>query len=152
MTATGARVNHAQVEAYVRRYARFNMRNTVRITRPTAPVFDPDTGSLASAGSLIVYEGPARIYTVQGPLTYSLGDEPQRYSSTFVSIPVTDDSGAAVNIPRIEDVIEVLLAPGDSNMVGRTFQVQDVEAGGQWMAARRLQVAGIQASKQWGTT
>ena len=43
MTSTGARVNHAQVEAYARRYAKFNMRNTVRITRPIAPVFDPAT-------------------------------------------------------------------------------------------------------------
>lgn len=149
MTSTGARVRHGTVETYVRRYARFNMRNTVRITRPTTPVFDPLTGVLIRSGDELIYEGIARIYTVQGPMTYSLGDEPQRYSSTYVSIPVTDELGAPLPLPRIEDVIEVLIAPGDTTLEGRTFQVQDVEAGGQWMAVRRLQVAGIQASKQW---
>lgn len=150
MTSTGARVNHGQVEAYVRRYARFNMRNTVRITRPTEPVFDPLTGTLDSSDDELVYEGIARIYTVQGPLTYSLGDEPQQYSSTYVSIPVTDEAGVPLLAPRVEDVVTVLTSPTDVSMEGRTFQIQDVEAGGQWMAVRRLQVAGIQASKRWG--
>jgi len=150
MTSTGARINHDRVEQYVRRYARFNMRNTVRIVRPTAPVFDEQTGSLASASTEVIYEGLARIYTVQGPVTYMLGDEPQHYSSTFVSIPVTDELNEPLPAPRVEDVVVVLDAPSDINLVGRTFQVQDVESGGQWIAVRRLQVVGIQASKVWG--
>lgn len=151
MTSTGARVNHNRVEEYVRRYARFNMRCTVRIVRPSAPVFDDTTGSLASDNTEEVYNGLARIYTVQGPVTYMLGDEPQHYSSTYVSIPVTDDLGAPLPSPRVEDVIFVLTSPGDSDLEGRTFQIQDVESAGQWTAVRRLQVVGIQASKVWGS-
>jgi Family of unknown function (DUF6093) len=144
-------VDHAPVEQYVRSFARGNMRCTVTISRPSAPVFDPQTGSLAASSAQAFYDGPARVYTVQGPVTYSLGDEPQHYSSTYVSVPIIDDNGNAVPIPRVEDVVTVTADPGNPGMVNRSFQVQDVETGGQWSAVHRMQVVGIQASPQWGT-
>jgi len=143
-------VDHTLVERYARSYTRGNMRNTVEIYRPAEPVFDPETGALSAALSPEpIYSGPARIYSVTGPVTYALGDEPQHYSSTYISIPVVDDDGAPTAVPEVEDIILVTEAPGDASMVDRTFQVQDVDAAGQWTAARRMQVVGVQRSPQW---
>lgn len=142
-------VNHALVEGYVRRYAESNMRDSVRVTRPGAPVLDIVAGSLTAGNAAIVYEGPGRIYGVGGPVDYQLGDEPQHFSSTYVSIPVRDsDDVTTFGTPQVEDVVEVLACPGDPEMVGRHFQVQDVEAAGQWTAVRRLQLVGIQDAPQ----
>lgn len=146
---TTSPVDHSLVERYVRSYARGNMRDTVRIHRSGKSVFDEATGTLQAAEGVPIYEGPARVYSVTGPVSYSLGDEPQHFSSTFVSIPVIGDDGQPVNAPQIFDVVVVVTAPGDPEMAGRTFTIQDVEAGGQWSAVRRLQVVGVQASPVW---
>lgn len=142
-------VDHALVERYVRSYARGNMRDTVRVYRVGEPVFDEVTGSLAPSAPVELYSGPARVYSVSGPVTYSLGDEPQHFSSTYVSIPVVDDDGAAVEVPAVEDMVEVLSCPGDDSVTGRTFQVQDVQTGGQWTAVRRMSVVGVQEAPSW---
>lgn len=148
----GARVNHALVERFVRSYAESNMRATVRVLRPQPAVFDPVTGALVAVSAGEVYSGPARIYTVAGPMTYAVGDEPQHYSSTYVSIPVRAADGTMfAEIPQVEDIVEVLASPGDPEMVGRFFQVQDVESAGQWTVVRRMQVVGIQSSPQWSS-
>ena len=125
-----------------RAYAEANMIATVRIERPVEPVFDRTTGQLGMPADSTVYEGKARVYGVSGPATYALGDEPQYFSSTFVSIPLGS------TLPRVDDVVEVTDHP-DPAIVGRFFRVQDVEAGGQMPVAHRLQVVGIQPSKQW---
>lgn len=128
---------------FAQEYAEGNMIATVRVTRPSVPVFDRTTGGLASMGAeTVVHEGPGRVYNVSGPAQYNLGDEPQYFSNTFISIPI----GATK--PRIDDVVEVLAHP-DPNIVGRSFRVQDVEAGGQLPVVHRMQVVGIQASRQW---
>lgn len=145
-------VDHELVQRYVRGYTRGNMRDTVRIYRLGEPVFDPETGGLAPAPSADLYVGPARIYSVTGPVTYSLGDEPQHFSSTYISIPIADDLGELNEVPAIEDMVEALDVPGDASMVGRTFQVQDVEAAGQWTAVRRMQVVGVQEAPTWRPT
>ncbi len=127
-------------------YAEGNMIATVRLTRPAKPVFDRRTGGLAAMGAEgVIYSGPGRVYGVQGPVQYAVGDEPTYFSSTFVSIPITAGK------PRVDDVVEVLDHP-DPNIVGRSFRVQDVEAGGQIPVVHRMQVVGIQASRQWTET
>lgn len=148
-TSHAGLVDHGLVERYVRSYARGNMRDTVRIYRMSEPVFDPVTGGLAPSASPDLYSGPARVYSVTGPVTYSLGDEPQHFSSTYISVPVVADDGSVNEVPAVEDMIEVLACPGDASMVGRTFQVQDVEAAGQWTAVRRMQVVGVQEAPSW---
>lgn len=145
MSAPSTKINHNRVIAVAREFAESNMTAMVSITRKAAPVFDPETGGLASGEPIVVYEGKARIYSATGPVTYNIGDEPTYFSSTMVSIPVITD-----DIPRVDDLVTVLEYLSDPLMVGRTFRVQDVEAGGQWMAARKLQVTGVQESQQWG--
>jgi hypothetical protein len=146
---TTSPVDHNLVQRYVRTFARGNMRDTVRIGRSGAPVFDEETGTLQAASPTAIYEGPARVAAVSGPVSYSIGDEPQHFSQTYISIPVVDDDGVPVPAPQVEDVVLVLTNPGDPEMVNRTFQIQDVESGGQWPAVRRMQVVGVQASPQW---
>lgn len=127
-------------------YAEGNMIAVVKVTRPSMPVFDRNTGGLAAMGNdSPVYEGKGRVYNVTGPVQYALGDEPQYFSSTFVSIPITAAK------PRIDDVVVILSHP-DPNVVGRSFRVQDVEAGGQIPVVHRMQVVGIQASREWVET
>lgn len=136
-------VNDEAVTRYARRYAEANMTATVKITRMDEPSFDMQ-GELSAVELFVLYEGKARVYGVSGPMTMNLGEEPQYFSSTYISIPLS------ANTPRVDDVIEVL-AHRDWTMVGRKFRVMDVEAGGQYPAVRRMQVTGIQRSKQWGT-
>ena len=134
------------VRPLAQQYAEGNMIAAVKITRPSAPVFNRTTGGLAEMGEdEDRYSGKARIYNVTGPVQYAIGDEPQYFSSTFVSIPISAPK------PRIDDVVEVLSHP-DPNLVGRFFRVQDVEAGGQIPVVHRMQVVGIQASREWTET
>ena len=117
------------------------MTASVKIVRMDDPALGED-GGLAATEKHTVYEGKARVYGVSGPMTMNLGEEPQYFSSTYVSIPYD-----AV-LPRVDDVITVT-AHHDWTLVGRTFRVMDVEAGGQYPAVRRMQVTGVQNSKAW---
>lgn len=125
-----------------RAYAKGNMIARVRIDRPTSPVFDPVTGELGMGPDETIYEGMARVASVQGPTQYFLGDEPQAYSNTLVSIPIEATK------PRVDDVVEVLAHP-DLEIIGRFFRVLDVEAGGHMPVVHRMQVVGIAPSRQW---
>ena len=136
-------VNDDAVIRYARRYVEANMTAKVTITRMAEPYFDAD-GKLQATEMYVIYEGKARVYGVSGPVTMNLGEEPQYFSSTYVSIPIDSTQ------PRVDDVIEVT-SHHDWTMVGRTFRVMDVEAGGQYPSVRRMQVTGIQRSKQWGS-
>lgn len=135
-------VDHNLVRRYARRFAESNMTAVVRITRMDSPNFDDLDGILSAIAGDLVYEGQARVYGVAGPVQMALGEEPQYFSSTYVSIPL------ASTMPRVDDVVEVLWHL-DESMVGRKFRVQDVEAGGQFPTVRRMQVMGVQRSKQW---
>lgn len=141
-----------RTSAYIARvYAERNMTATVVITRPAAPGFRFDTGLLDAESMGDVYDGKARVYTVSGPVTMGIGDEPTYYSSTFVSVPLEElIPGADIPpSPRVDDIVRVT-AHLDPLMLGRFFRVVDVEAGSQFPACRRMQCVGIQDSKQWG--
>jgi len=135
-------VDDAAVTRYARRYAEANMTAAVTITRMAEPSLDDLTGGLTATEQFVLYSGKARVYGVSGPMTMSLGEEPQYFSSTYVSIPL------AAPMPHVDDMIEVT-AHHDWTLVGRTFRVMDVESGGQYPAVRRMQVTGVQNSKQW---
>jgi hypothetical protein len=135
-------VNDTEVIRYAQRYAEANMTATVAVSRMAEPSLDSITGNLAAIEAFLLYQGKARVYGVSGPMTMSLGEEPQYFSSTYVSIPL------AAPMPQVDDVVEVL-THHDWTVVGRLFRVMDVEAGGQYPAVRRMQVTGVQNSKQW---
>lgn len=136
-----------------RAYAERNMIDEVLLWRPKAPVL-VDDGTLESQVDFVVWQGKARVWNVQGPLTMGIGDEPTYYSQTFCSFPLEVRSAPDVEpvalSPRVDDVARVL-AHRDPLMVGRHFRVVDVDAGGLLPACRKVQLVGIQASKQWGS-
>lgn len=127
---------------YAQSFAESNMIYHIKITRMGDPKFDSATGSVEASEIFVLYEGKARVYTISGPVQMGVGEEPTFYSSTYVSIPVQSP------LPMVNDMIEIIYAP-DSAVVGRQFRVMDVESGGQFPATRRVQVTGIQPSKQW---
>jgi hypothetical protein len=136
--------------ALATRFALRNMGDSVIITRMATTVENPD-GTIEGVPAGTVYTGKARFYNVTGPVTYQLGEEPQYFSSSYVSVPILDpDSGLSV-LPMIDDVVTALSHP-DPLMVNKQFRVQDVESGGMFGPVRRLQLTGVQPSKQWADT
>lgn len=144
MTFTTSRVF---VTALATRFALRNMGDAVLITRMAQTGENPD-GTIVGIPESTVYEGKARFPNVTGPVTYQLGEEPQYFSSTYVSVPVLDPVSGQPVLPMVDDVVSVTAHP-DQLMVGRKFRVMDVETGGQFGPVRRMQLTGIQPSKQW---
>lgn len=140
-------VKSTLVELYARRFVESNMTAFVEITRPGEPDFVSSSGELEADSGPVVYEGKARVYTVSGPVTLELGDDPQYFSSAVVSVPLVDDFGVNV-LPQVNDLVEIQEHP-DPLMLGRRFRVMDVEAGGQFAVLRRMQVVGIQRGRTW---
>lgn len=142
MTSHVPLIDHDWITSAVQRYAESNMRATVRVSRPTEPVLDEVTGQVVSSQKVIVYEGKARVYPVGGPIQMAIGDEPQFYSSTYVSLPMSTSR------VQVHDVVEIT-GHQDPQLVGRVFTVEDVETGSQWPAVVRLQCRGAQPAPIW---
>lgn len=130
-----------------------SMNAIVRITRGAEPIFNEDTREIDVQADAVIYgpdspeKGIAGVYSTSGPVQMAIGDEPQYYSSTNVSIP-----RSAAN-PRIDDIVEVLdwITEDDKDdIVGRLFRVVDVEVGGRISSSTRMQAIGIAPSRQWG--
>lgn len=131
--ATRAR---AQVEA--------NMTTTVTITRPAMLALD-DEDLVATPGA-VVYAGYAKVGRASGPVTYTIGDEVQFYSSSSCTIPLLVD-GVPTD-PHVNDLLEVT-GSDDPVMVGRRFRIVDVEAVSIVPDGRRMQLVGIQHYPGW---
>jgi hypothetical protein len=138
------------VEALATRFALRNMDDEVVITRLADTQENPD-GTLVGVPQLTVYEGKARCYNISGPVTYTLGEEPQYFSSSYISIPIMAGDPPVPTEPMIDDVIQVVTHP-DPLVVNKLFRAQDVESGGQFGPVRRMRVTGIQPSQQWTAT
>jgi hypothetical protein len=144
------------VTGLVRRYTRDNQIATVRVVRMDEPIMDVDDDLLAKATG-VVYSGRGRVARVSGPVQYMLGEEPQYFSSTTISIPDTHEADAADGsyfvgdpvVPRVDDIAEVLAHPVDPRLAGAKYRVTDVSHGGQFGPFLTLSVIGVQYSKRW---
>ena len=123
-------------------YAAANMTAKVKITRPGGWAFDPETGIEAPAAGVVIYDDIARVWPISGAAVQGMGDEPQYFDTTMISIPLN----AAV--ARIDDVVEITVHK-DPRAVGRVFRVTGHETGGQLPAVQRMTATGIAPSKQW---
>ena len=85
------KVNTNLVRKYAQRYSEMNMTATVRIDRPDVATLNASTGDVTSQVLKTVYEGKGRVSGVSGPVQYSLGEEPQYFSSGTVYVPLLDD-------------------------------------------------------------
>lgn len=130
--------------ARVRAQVEANMTTTVVITRPSALALDGE--DLVATLGATVYSGYAKIGKAQGPVTYTIGDEVQFYSSSSCTIPLM--VGAAPTDPHVNDLLEVT-GSDDPMMVGRRFRVVDVEAVSIIPDGRRMQLVGIQHYPGW---
>lgn len=128
------------------------MTSTVRITRSSSGVVE-DTGTWAMDQDVLVYEGPARLGPARGPVTYTIGEEVQFFSSSTATIPLTMPSptDSTVSVPLTVSVNDLLtvLAHDDPGWVGMRARVVDVEAAGLIAAGRRLQLVGVQRYPGW---
>lgn len=124
-----------------RGYAEGNMLAAVKIERPGGRVFDRDLGRDVPAANTVVYEGVCRFYTVAGSATYGMGDEPQYFDSSTLSIPLDEPT------PRIDDIATCTVHE-DPRMIGRSFRIVGHETGRQMPDAQRMAITGIAPSKQ----
>lgn len=133
-------------------HAKGNMIAKIELKRggDAAPVWNPVTNQVESPEGEVIWgpdpadptKGIARIYAVTGPVTMGLGDEPQYFQSTYISIPLE------APLPEIDDVVEVIEHP-DIKLVGRFYRVVDVERGGQIPVVHKMQVVGVEPSRSW---
>lgn len=131
--------------ARVRAQVEANMTTTVLITRPPTLALDV-VGDLQATPGAVVYSGYARIGKASGPVTYTLGDEVQFYSSSSCTIPLIVD-GVPTD-PHVNDLLEVT-GSDDPVMAGRRFRIVDVEAVSIIPDGRRMQLVGIQHYPGW---
>lgn len=136
-------------------YASGNRPFHVRVSRPSViATFDRDTGQLTNPADQVLYEGPARIWTVTGGVEMEIGDERTMFSSARASIDSTvrDAQGntVPVTIPRVDDLFEIL-PNGQSqatHLSGRAFTVTDIEVGGHYSTGYVLTLSGVAPSRR----
>lgn len=142
------------VESLVRSYTKSNQTAQVRIVRTDKPILD---GELAEANPVgVVYVGRGRVYTVSGPVQYMLGEEPQYFASTYVSVPDRQENAAADGAYAIDDPVKIavndiveVLSHHDPNTEGRKFRVTDIQGGGQFRPFIVMNVVGVQNAPNW---
>jgi hypothetical protein len=133
-------------------YAEGNMTSVVEIWRfpdiDSAPI--AANGDVDATGASLVYAaGPARLSNGSGPVTYTLGEQVEFFTSAGGSIPL-EVAGVPTD-PQVNDLLHVL-GSDDPVMAGRWFRVVDVEVTGTLAVVRRMQLVGIQRSPTWTDT
>lgn len=132
-----------------------NMVSEVLITRGDPATLDGDGMLTADTNPVVVYAGKARLAKATGPVTYTIGDEVQFFSSGTVTVPLTwttqDAEGVVTEQPvwvQVNDLLEVTGAD-DPLFAGRHFRIVDVEMNGLLDGARRLQIVGVARYPGW---
>lgn len=125
-----------------RRYAVRNMNARVRVSRMAAPT--PSAGGSSEATvEETVYEGAGHLSVLSGPMTMGLGDVPQFFATTTLSIPVETALGRID--PMVNDMV-LVVSQDDPMAVGRVFRVMHVAAAGLLPVVHSLQLTGWEAS------
>jgi hypothetical protein len=130
-------------KSYVRNVAEHQFTSSVRIHKVGTPVLDTVTGIYTSVEGADVYEGPARIWSVDGSGVLSLGEGDYAMQATYCSIPWD-----AEPVPDVDDQVEVI-ASDDTELIGQRFRVMSVDGGGLTRATRRLSLAGLTENRSW---
>ena len=124
-------------------YAESVMNSTISIGRPAVASYNETARTYTKPVMSPIYDGKAGVTLASGAGTYAVGDEPTYYSSITCHIP-----HAPALMPRIDDVITIEASP-DPDLVGRTFRITDVPAGGRVATSIDLSATGIAPSRQW---
>lgn len=133
-----------RAKAYVRRAAEAQFQCSVRIFETTVPTLDTVTGLYSSVEGTDVYDGPARIWSVEGAGTVTVGEGDIALQSTYCSIPWD-----ATPVPEVDNQVLVTDCADDPELVGRSFRIMSVDGGGQTRATRRMQITALTENRSW---
>lgn len=120
------------------------MVDTVAIYRPGPMAFNSTTGLNAATSVKKIYEGHARIYSVEGPSLISVGEADLVFRQTYISIPAD-----VLPAPIRDDIVKVLEGRSDEDLLDKAFRVMDVSGGGIVRAVRRLLCQTLEENAQW---
>lgn len=126
-------------KTYIRDRATDLMNATVRINKP-APAYDPVTRTTTNTEGPVKYEGPARIWEVPGGQQIIIGDQEIVVTQSNMSIPWD------APVPEVDDLI-IVVDSDDSDLVGRSINIESMVRGGGLRASRRFEVS-ISSSKK----
>ena len=123
-----------------------NMISRIIITRGKPATLDVEGLLTADPDAVLIYQGKARLGNATGPVTYTMGEEVQFFSSASCTIPILKRGE-----PIWAQINDLLLVSehDDPVMVGKRFRVVDVEVSGLVAASRRLQLVGMQRYGGW---
>lgn len=136
----------------VRNYAENNMDALVVILRGGRGQLNPKTGVVSGmAGARSIYDsdagngsgGKARIHTVSGQGSISLGPGQVDTRSATISVPWS------ATIPQRDDVVLVISGGSDTTLNGNAFRVVEVSGGGAFGDARRMSCVAWGKSEYW---
>jgi hypothetical protein len=119
-------------EIYTKRYAEMVQEAQVEITRGVV------------GGTTQVYAGQGRVHVMSGAMQMGFGDEPQYMTTGTISIPVHSTDGGDVD-PQVNDMVLVVWHR-ESGMIGRSYRVMHVDAGGQFNDVVSMRVVGSEDS------
>lgn len=151
LAAAATQLSLAYGQTLSQDYSNRAMNSLVRVVRPAVAGYNETTREYTKPTTVVVYDSAvtpgagdiAGVTAANGPITYSVGDEPTYYESLTVTIPVTCPIQ-----PRIDDLVTILSNP-DRDLVGRVFRVMDVPAGGRINPTTTMACTGIAPSRQW---
>lgn len=132
---------------YVRTRALNYMTAAIRVLRMGAPVLDETTGESTAVYTEIVYQGKARVWSVEAAGVLELGDGRITTRQTNVSIPWD-----ATPVPKNDDMVIVDDFGGDVDLDTQAFRIIGVDGGGLIRAARRLTCIEWTPDRYWGET
>lgn len=134
-----------RTKKYARQRAQDHMSAMVIIYRPEDPQieFDELTGISEVPAHITVYEGIARVWSIDTSGTLILGEADIAQASTNVSIPYD----GTVDV-RNGDVVYVL-AHDSTAYQGKSYTVMGVNYGGFMDATIRMSCTGLTASNSW---
>jgi hypothetical protein len=129
----------------VRRRVEAQMTAQIKILRGDLGAFDPTTGEVGGLANVqTIYQGMARIRTVDGAGVITLGEGTIDTRQTVISIPIT------AAMPHRDDLAQVLDdASADTDLTNRLFRITEVEGGSLLGDARRCYAVGWFPSRNW---
>lgn len=86
--------------------------------------------------------GPAGVASTSGPMTLDFGDEPASYDTVMIYLPLSMPID-----PRIDDLVTIMSSP-DNHFAGRTFRIEDVNAGGRLSSSVTCRASGAAPRKE----
>ena len=126
---------------YVRSRATDAMRYTCQIERVTHPQVRSDLTAIAG-GKTILYTGICRIWEVSGGGSVVIGETDVSLQNTYISIPWD-----VPTVPQRNDEILILTSPDEPELIGKRFQINEVNKAGELRPTRRFQVTMVQAKR-----